>query len=83
MEENAECMLVIIGVTPEGRKQLIGFQVVLQESVQSWHELLTDLKGRGLAIAPEIAVGDGTMGFWTALDKAFPSIKHQRCCPLG
>lgn len=79
MEENAECMLVIIGATPEGKKELIGFQVGLRESAQSWHELLTDIKGRGLAIAPEIAVGDGAMGFWTALDKAFPGTKHQRC----
>lgn len=79
MEENAECMLVIIGATPEGKKELIGFQVGLRESAQSWHELLTDIKGRGLAIAPEIAVGDGAMGFWNALDKAFPSTKHQRC----
>jgi len=79
MEENAECMLVIIGTTPEGKKELIGFQVGLRESAQSWHELLTDIKGRGLAIAPEIAVGDGAMGFWHALDKAFASTKHQRC----
>ena len=57
MEENAECMLVIIGATPEGKKELIGFQVGLRESAQSWHELLTDIEGRGLAIAPEIAVG--------------------------
>ena len=79
MEENAECMLVIIGATPEGKKELIGFQVGLRESAQSWHELLTDIKGRGLAIAPEIAVGDGAMGFWNALDKAFASTRHQRC----
>ena len=79
MEENAECILVIIGATPEGKKELIGFQVGLRESAQSWHELLTDIKGRGLAIAPKIAVGDGAMGFWTALDKAFPGTKHQRC----
>ena len=79
MEENAECMLAIIGATPEGKKELIGFQVGLRESAQSWHELLTDIKGRGLAIAPEIAVGDGAMGFWTALDKAFPGTKRQRC----
>lgn len=47
MEENAECMLVIIGATPEGKKELIGFQVGLRESAQSWHELLADIKGRG------------------------------------
>ena len=79
MEENAECMLVIIGATPEGKKELLGFQVGLRESTQSWHELLTDIKKRGLSVAPEIAVGDGAMGFWNALDKAFPSTKHQRC----
>jgi len=79
MEENAECMLVIIGATPEGKKELLGFQVGLRESAQSWHELLTDIKKRGLSVAPEIAVGDGAMGFWNALDKAFPSTKHQRC----
>ena len=79
MEENAECMLVIIGATPEGKKELIGFQTGLRESAQSWHELLTDIKARGLSVTPKIAVGDGAMGFWTALDKAFPSTKHQRC----
>ena len=70
---------MIIGATPEGKKELVGFQVGLRESAQSWHELLTDIKGRRLAIAPEIAVGDGAMGFWNGLDKAFPSTKHQRC----
>ena len=79
MEENAECMLVIIGATPEGKKELIGFQVGLRESAQSWHELLSDIKSRGLSVPPEIAVGDGAMGFWNALDRAFPGTKHQRC----
>ena len=79
MEDNAECILVIIGATPEGKKELLGFQVGTRESTQSWTELLTDLKGRGLATAPQIAVGDGAMGFWNALDKAFPGTKHQRC----
>ena len=79
MEENAECMLVIIGATPEGKKELIGFQFGLRESTQSWHELLTDIKGRGLPVSPKIAVGDGAMGFWNALEKAFPGTSHQRC----
>ena len=79
MEGNAECMLVIIGATPEGKKELIGFQVGLRESSQSWHELLADIKARGLSVAPKIAVGDGAMGFWNALGKAFPDTKHQRC----
>jgi len=79
MEDNAECMLVIIGATPEGKKELLGFQVGIRESAQSWRELLVDIKSRGLSTAPEIAVGDGAMGFWNALDEIFPSTKHQRC----
>ena len=79
MEDDAACMLVIIGATPEGKKELVGFQVGVRESAQSWRELLIDLKARGLAVAPEIAVGDGAMGFWKALDEIFPSTRHQRC----
>jgi len=79
MEPQAERMLVIIGATPEGKKELLGFQTGQRESAQSWRELLVDLKKRGLIIAPEIAVGDGALGFWKALDEAFPSTRHQRC----
>ena len=79
MEPHAECMLVIIGATPEGKKELLGFQTGQRESAQSWKELLVDLKKRGLIVAPEIAVGDGALGFWKALDEAFPSTRHQRC----
>jgi putative transposase len=79
MEDAAACILVVIGATPEGRKELVGFQVGVRESTQSWRELLVDLKGRGLAVAPEIAVGDGALGFWKVLDEVFPSTRHQRC----
>jgi len=79
MEDAAACMLVIIGATPEGKKELVGFRVGVRESAQSWRELLVDLKARGLAAAPEIAVGDGAMGFWKALDEIFPATRHQRC----
>ncbi len=79
MEPQAECMLVLIGATPEGRKELLGFQVGVRESAQSWRELLVDLKVRGLAIAPELATGDGALGFWKALDEVSPSTRHQRC----
>jgi putative transposase len=79
MEPNAECMLVVIGATPEGKKELVGFQVGTRESAQSWRELLVDLKARGLAVAPELAVGDGALGFWKALEEVFPSTRHQRC----
>jgi putative transposase len=79
MEPQAECMLVIMGATPEGQKELIGFQTGMRESTQSWKELLVDLKARGLTIAPQIATGDGALGFWKALDEAFPTTRHQRC----
>lgn len=79
MEPVAECMLVIIGATPEGRKELLGFQVGIRESAQNWRELPVDLKARGLGIAPELAVGDGALGFWKALDEVFPGTRHQRC----
>jgi putative transposase len=79
MEDHAECMLVLIGATPEGRKELVGFQVGIRESAQSWRELLVEVKRRGLAIAPEIAVGDGALGFWKALDEVWPGTRHQRC----
>jgi putative transposase len=79
MEPQAECMLVLIGATPEGKKELLGFQVGVRESAQSWRELLVDLKARGLATAPELATGDGALGFWKALEAVFPTTRHQRC----
>ena len=79
MEDNAECMLVLIGATPEGKKELVGFQTGVRESAQSWRELLIDVKQRGLEIGPDLAVGDGALGFWKAIEEAFPSTRHQRC----
>ena len=79
MEPQAECMLVLIGATPEGKKELLGFQVGVRESAQSWRELRVDLKARGLAIAPELATGDGALGFWKALEEVSPTTRHQRC----
>jgi putative transposase len=79
MEPQAECMLVLIGATPEGKKELVGFQVGVRESAQSWRELLISLKARGLAIAPELATGDGALGFWKALEEVCPATRHQRC----
>ena len=79
MEPQADCMLVLIGATPEGKKELLGFQVGVRESARSWRELLTSLKARGLAIAPELATGDGALGFWKALEEVSPTTRHQRC----
>jgi putative transposase len=73
MEDNAECMLVLIGATPEGKKKLVGFQTGVRESAQSWREPLIDIRRRGLEIAPDLAVGDGTLGFWKAIEEAFPA----------
>src|SRR6516165_2712316 len=60
-EPAAECMLVLIGATPAGKKELVGFQTGARESAQSWRELLIDIKQRGLEIAPDLAVGDGAL----------------------
>jgi len=79
MEAAAECMLVLIGATPEGKKELVGFQTGARESTQSWRELLVDIKRRGLEIAPDLAVGDGALGFWKAIEELFPGTRHQRC----
>ena len=72
-------MLVLIGATPEGKKELLGFQGGMRESAQSWRELLVDLKARGLTVAPELATSDGALGFWKALDEVSPTTRHQRC----
>ena len=79
MEDHAECMLVLIGATPEGKKELVGFQVGIRESAQSWRELLVEVKRRGLAIAPEIAVGDGALGFWEGARRGLARHPPQRC----
>src|SRR6186997_2676192 len=79
MEPHAECMLVMIGATPEGKKELIGFQTGVRESAQSWRELLVDIKQRGLETAPDLAVGGGALGFWKAIEEVFPGTRHQRC----
>ena len=67
LEDNAQCLLVIIGATPEGKKELVGLIDGVRESAQSWRELLLDLKRRGLAVAPELAIADGALGFWTSV----------------
>src|SRR4030042_186359 len=79
MEDNAECMLVLIGATPEGKKEFVGFQTGVRKSAQSGRELLIDIKQRGLEIAPDLAVGDGALGFWKAIEEVFPNTRHQRC----
>jgi len=79
LEDDAQCILVIIGATPEGKKELIGFTDGTRESAHDWRELLLDLKRRGLAIAPELAIADGALGFWKALGEVWPKTAEQRC----
>jgi putative transposase len=79
LEEQAQCILVIIGTTPEGKKELVGFTDGVRESSQSWRDLLLDLKRRGLTTASQIAVADGALGFWKALGEVWPTTREQRC----
>ena len=79
LEDDAQCLLVIIGATPEGKKELVGLIDGVRESAQSWKELLLDLKQRGLAMGPELAVADGALGFWKALPEVWPKTREQRC----
>jgi len=79
LEQDAQCLLVIIGATPEGKKELVGLTDGVRESTQSWKELLLDLKRRGLSIGPELAIADGALGFWQALEEIWPHTRGQRC----
>lgn len=79
LEDEKQCILVIIGATPEGKKELVGFTDGLRESAQDWRELLLDLKRRGLTHAPELAVADGALGFWKAVGEIWPKTIEQRC----
>ena len=72
LEDAAQCLLVIIGATPEGKKELVGLIAGVRESAQSWSELLLDLKRRGLAVAPELAVAVGALGFSHAIEEVWP-----------
>jgi len=70
---------VIIGIKPDGCKERVALSDGYRESKESWKELLLDLKKRGLQAPPLLAVGDGAMGLWAALEEVFPQTQHQRC----
>jgi len=72
------CVLVLMGVRPDGRKELIALAEGLRESTESWADLLRDGRRRGVR-DPELVVGDGAMGLWRALSEVFPQARHQRC----
>ena len=77
-DNKRQCILVLMGATREGKKELIAIADGYRESEQSWRELLLDVRARGLAIDPELAVGDGGLGFWGAVRKVFPKTREQR-----
>ena len=79
LADEAQCLLVIIGATPEGKKEQVGLADGLRESAQSWRDVLLDLKRRGLSTGPQLAIGDGALGFWKALDEVWPNTRMQRC----
>ena len=79
MDQDAQCLLVIIGATRDGRKELIAIEDGYRESAQSWRGVLLDLKRRGLRMGPKLATGDGALGFWKALDEVYSQTRTQRC----
>jgi transposase-like protein len=79
LSDDRPCVLVLMGATEDGTKELIAMIDGQRESEQSWLELLLDVKGRGLVDAPMLATGDGALGFWKAVRQVYPGTRHQRC----
>lgn len=79
LEESRPCLLVIIGARSDGNKEIIGIYDGHRESKESWKEALHDIKRRGVSIEPSLAIGDGALGFWAAVEEVFPSTRQQRC----
>jgi putative transposase len=79
LEGGRQCILVLMGATADGKKELIAIQDGQRESEQSWKELLLDAQARGLTIPPQLAIGDGALGFWKAVRQVWPDVKEQRC----
>ena len=78
-DNNRQCILVIMGATADGTKELVAITDGYRESEQSWKDLLLSVKARGLEEGPELAVGDGALGFWKALPQVYSKTKEQRC----
>ena len=79
LEDDRQCLLVLMGATADGTKELIAVVDGVRESELSWKEVLLNLKSRGLEYPPELAIGDGALGFWKALWEVFPTTREQRC----
>jgi len=78
-EESKQCILVVLGATPEGKKELLALEEGYRESSESWRVLLRSIRERGLTIAPSLAIADGALGFWKALSDVYPETQQQRC----
>jgi putative transposase len=78
-DNNRQCILVLMGATADGRKELLAISDGYRESADSWRELLLDIKQRGLTTSPKVATGDGALGFWAALRELYPQTREQRC----
>ncbi len=78
-EDQRMCMLVIIGADSDGNKEVLAVEPGYRETTTSWKEILLRLRDRGLTAAPELAIADGALGFWAALDEVYPSTQGQRC----
>ena len=78
-ENQRQCILVLMGATADGHKELIAVRDGFRESEASWTELLSDIKARGLKVEPRLAIGDGALGFWAAVRKVFLKVREQRC----
>ncbi|MCX6579759.1 MAG: IS256 family transposase [Candidatus Aminicenantes bacterium] len=79
LKEEKSCVFVILGATADGQKELVAMDIGYRESEMTWHDILIDLKQRGLSVGPSLAIGDGALGFWNALEKEYPSTVQQRC----
>ena len=79
LEGSRQCILVLLGATADGKKELIAIQTGQRESELTWKELLLNVQARGLTVDPAVAIGDGALGFWKALRQVYETTKEQRC----
>jgi len=79
LDNERQCVLVLIGVTPQGQKEIISVEDGFRESKESWRSLIRQIKRLGLSKAPKLAIGDGALGFWAAIQEEFPETNHQLC----
>jgi transposase-like protein len=79
LDDDRQCILIMIGARPDGTKVPIAIQDGFRESKESWRSIIRDLKQRGLKTGPKLAIGDGSLGFWAVLDEEYPETQQQRC----